>query len=136
MPAPYEGGCQCGALRYRVEGKPLALAACHCTDCQRQSGSAFGMSLIVPKDSFRLLAGEPKIFARTAASGRLVNCAFCPACGTRIYHEPAYMETTLNIKPGTLDDTSGLVPGIHVWTKSKQSWVVIPEGVRCIDGQP
>jgi hypothetical protein len=46
------------------------------------------------------------------------------------------METTLNIKPGTLDDTSGLVPGIHVWTKSKQSWVVIPEGVRCIDGQP
>ena len=69
-----EGGCQCGALRYRVNGEPIALAVCHCRECQRQSGSAFGMSLVVPKDSFQLLSGEPKTFTRTADSGRSVVC--------------------------------------------------------------
>ena len=123
-------------MRYRIEGKPLSLAACHCTECQRQSGSAFGMSLIVPKDAFRLLAGEPRTFTRTADSGWTVGCVFCPSCGTHIYHEPARMKETLNIKPGTLDDTSWLTPGLHLWTKSKQPWVPIPEGVRCFDGQP
>ncbi len=131
-----EGGCQCGALRYRLEGEPVALVACHCTECQRQSGSAFGMSLIVPKDAFQLLCGEPKRFARTADSGRSVECAFCPACGTRIHHEPTYRKDTLNIKPGTLDDTSWLSPALHVWTKSKQPWVPIPEGMRSLEGQP
>lgn len=136
MGDPREGGCQCGTVRYRLEGEPVALVACHCTECQRQSGSAFGMSLIVPKDAFQLLSGEPKQFDRTADSGRSVECAFCPACGTRIYHEPSSSKDTLNIKPGTLDDTSWLSPALHVWTKSKQPWVLIPEGVRCFEGQP
>ena len=131
-----EGGCQCGALRYRVNGEPIALAVCHCRECQRQSGSAFGMSLVVPKDSFQLLSGEPKTFTRTADSGRSVVCAFCAACGTRIYHEPSRMRDTLNIKPGTLDDTSWLAPSVHVWTKSKQPWVGIPGDVHCVDTQP
>jgi len=131
-----QGGCQCGGVRYRLEGEPVALAVCHCAECQRQSGSAFGMSLIVPKDAFRLLSGEPKTFSRKADSGRIVECAFCGTCGTRIYHAPSYMADTLNIKPGTLDDTSWLAPSIHVWTQSKQPWVQIPEGVRCVDGQP
>ncbi len=136
MRDPREGGCQCGAVRYRLEGEPVALITCHCTECQRQSGSAFGMSLIVPKDSFQLLAGDLKWFVRTADSGRAVDCAFCPACGTRIYHEPTSRKDTLNIKPGTLDDTSWLSPALHVWTKSKQPWVPIPEAVRCFEGQP
>ena len=136
MSDPREGGCQCGAVRYRLEGEPVALIACHCTECQRQSGSAFGMSLIVPKDAFQLLSGELKRFTRTADSGRSVECAFCPACGTRIYHEPSSRKDTLNIKPGTLDGTSWLSPALHVWTKSKQPWVPIPEGVRSFEGQP
>ena len=136
MDDPRDGGCQCGAVRYRVEGKPITLSVCHCTECQRQSGSAFGMSLIVPKGSFRLLSGAPKTFTRKAESGRTVDCAFCPDCGTRIYHRATYLKDTVNVKPGTLDDTSGLAPAIHVWTKEKQAWVSIPEGVRCFDGQP
>ena len=107
MGDPREGGCQCGAVRYRLEGEPVALVACHCSECQRQSGSAFGMSLIVSKDAFQLLSGEPKQFDRTADSGRSVECAFCPACGTRIYHEPTYRKDTLNIKTGTLDCSAG-----------------------------
>ena len=131
-----EGGCQCGATRYRVEGSPVALAVCHCTECQRQSGSAFGMSLIVPKGSFRLVRGEPKKFTRIAESGRPVDCVFCPDCGTRIYHDPAKMPDTLNVKAGTLDDTAGLSPDLHVWTECKQPWVPIPEGARRFDRQP
>lgn len=131
-----EGGCQCGQLRYRFEGAPLAIAVCHCTECQRQSGSAFGMSLLVPQNSFQLIAGEVRDFTRSSDSGRRVRCVFCPSCGTRIYHDPAYAQGILNIKPGTLDDTSWLLPTVHVWTRSKQPWVTIPDGAKCFEQQP
>ncbi len=131
-----EGGCQCGAVRYRVVGEPVVLAVCHCSECQRQSGSAFGMSLIVPKKSFQLLSGETKTFTRKAASGRNVACVFCPECGTRVYHVPGLPGDNLNIKPGTLDDRSWLAPALHVWTKSKQPWFPIPGGVPCVEEQP
>lgn len=130
------GGCQCGTLRYRIEGDPVALVVCHCRECQRQTGSAFGMSLVVPRDGLVITAGEPKIFSRVADSGRRVRCAFCPDCGTRIYHAPEAMADTVNVKPGTLDDTSGLEPRAHVWTSSKQPWVSIPDGVRQYERQP
>jgi hypothetical protein len=94
------------------------------------------MSLIVPRESFQLLRGEPKSFTRTADSGRRVECAFCPTCGTRIYHAPEVMPDTLNLKAGTLDETSWLRPGAHVWTSQKQPWLAIPEGMPCFEGQP
>ena len=131
MDSPRDGGCQCGAVRYRLTGKPLGLAVCHCSGCQRQSGSAFGMSLSIPGESFRLLSGELKTFTTECDSGRTKSCAFCPGCGTRIYHQGP--ETTLSLKPGTLDDTAWLEPDSHYWTKRKQLWVSIPDGVRCFD---
>jgi hypothetical protein len=93
-------------VRYRLEGEPLGLGVCHCTECQKQSGSAFGMSLVVPEDAFRLLSGELKSFSVVCDSGRTKQCAFCPECGTRIHHR--VFEAALSIKPGTLDDTSWL----------------------------
>ena len=130
------GRCQCGAVKYQLTGEPLALGVCHCSECQRQSGSAFGMSLIVPAESFDLVQGELKTFTRKADSGATVECSFCPTCGTRIHHRPAAMAGTVNIKPGTLDDTSWLSPDIHIWTGSKQPWVPISDEVPCIEGQP
>jgi hypothetical protein len=126
-----EGGCQCGSVRYRIAGEPLALAVCHCTECQRQSGSAFGMSLAVRTEAFRLLAGEPRTFTVTCDSGRTKTCAFCASCGTRIYHR--VHDAVLSLKPGTLDDTSWLRPTAHYWTKRKQPWVPVPDGVRCVE---
>jgi hypothetical protein len=123
-----EGGCQCGSVRYRLEAEPRGLAVCHCQGCQRQSGSAFGLSLDVPADGFRLVSGELRTFVAECDSGRTKECAFCPRCGTRIYHRGAW---GMSIKAGTLDDTSGLFPGTHFWTQRKQPWVVIPEGTRC-----
>lgn len=131
-----EGGCQCGRVRYRLGGSPLALAVCHCRECQRQSGSAFGMSLVVRKQDFTLLSGELRDFTRSSDSGRDIRCAFCPDCGTRIVHEPRYAEGVLNVKAGTLDDTSTLAPALHAWTGSKQAWVEVPADLPCFEGQP
>lgn len=121
-----EGGCQCGGVRYRLECAPGRLTACHCLDCQRQSGSAFGLSLDVPPDGLRLLSGEVQTFVVICDSGRSKECAFCGACGTRIYHRG---EWGISVKAGTLDDTSNLRPEAHYWTKRRQPWVQIPEGV-------
>ena len=133
---PMTGGCQCGAVRYTITGTPRRLTACHCTDCQRQSGSAFGMSLVVAAEDFRLTEGELARHETVSAAGRRKAGCFCPACGTRIYHQAEWRRGDLTVKPGTLDDTSGLVPDMHIWTASKQPWVVIPEDVESHPGQP
>ncbi len=136
MGSTLNGGCQCGAVRYRIEGDPISLVACHCKECQRQSGSAFGMSLTVRTTDFKL-TGDVTIYRRTADSGKYVNCAFCPTCGTRVYHEPERMNgLAVNVRAGTLDDTSALEPVAHAWTRSKQTWFVLPNGVTQFDKQP
>ena len=136
MPTKYSGGCQCGNIRYEIVGIPKQLVACHCTDCQRQSGSAFGMTLPVSEEDFRLIKGELKTFASKSAAGRAKLGAFCPECGTRIYHKPEWRKGTVSVKPGTLDDTGWLKPDMHLWTSSKQSWVIIPEGAETFEKQP
>lgn len=134
MPHPYTGGCQCGAVRYTLNAEPMRVMACHCTECQRQSGSAFGMSMLV-KRSDLVVTGTLKSFTRTADSGNANTGAFCPECGNRIYNVPGYAEDRLVLKPGTLDDTSWVHPQAFIWMKSAQSWIETPDGVRCFDGQ-
>lgn len=131
-----QGQCQCGQVRYAVDGDPFFLAVCHCTECQRQSGSAFGMSLFYPESAFKLLRGTLKKYTRSADSGNQLDCFFCPECGTRIYHGSGDGSPVIKIKPGTLDDTSWLKPVAHAWTKSKQAWVTIPEGTSTHETQP
>ena len=131
-----EGGCQCGHVRYAVAGDPISVGVCHCRECQRQTGSAFGMSFVVPKDAFRLLSGRVKSFTRPSDSGRPVVCAFCPECGTRIYHEANWLPGTLNVKPGTFDDPSFLRPTAEVWTVRKHPWVTLVAVEHSFEGQP
>ena len=113
MPAPYTGGCQCGSVRYVLATEPIRLVACHCKECQRQSGSAFGMSMPVKKDGL-IVTGPTKQFTRIADSGAEVTGVFCPDCGTRIYHVPQPAQDVVSLKPGTLDDTSWLRPGTFI----------------------
>lgn len=136
MTVPRSGGCQCGAVRYRIEAEAVSVGICHCRQCQRQSGSAFGMSYIVPKEAFHLSSGTLKTFTRTSDSGRPVVCAFCPDCGTRIYHEARWLEGVLNVKPGTFDDTSFLRPTAQVWTAERQAWLAPHAELRSFEGQP
>lgn len=126
-----EGGCQCGFVRYRIADCPTVVSICHCRDCQRQSGSAFGMSLALAEGAFELLSGELASFEVAAASGRVKTCAFCPNCGTRILHSS---ESWTSLKAGTLDDPTRLVPDGHWWTSRKQDWVTIPLGVKQFPG--
>lgn len=122
----FEGQCQCGEVKYRVVGTPVTLFACHCTECQRQSSSAFGMALWVRDADVQSLSGELKEWIRTTPSGRSMVCSFCPTCGTRLFHKILGQSRLMSIKPGTLDDTRRLQPAGHIWTRSKQHWVPIP----------
>ena len=131
-----EGGCQCGAIRYEIVGPSKRLMVCHCTDCQRQSGSAFGMTLVIDEGDFQLKKGKLKSFASTSDGGRAKLGTFCPDCGSRIYHKLDWRKGALSVKPGTLDSTLWLKPEIHIWTKSKQPWVAIPDGVEAYETQP
>jgi hypothetical protein len=134
MPAPYTGGCQCGSVRYVVTTEPTRLLACHCKECQRQSASAFGMSMPVKKDSLTV-TGQTKQFTRDADSGNEVTGVFCPDCGVRIYHVLKSSPDTVSIKPGTLDDTRWLRPELFIWMKSAQGWLPVPDGVKALEEQ-
>lgn len=125
--APITGGCQCGAVRYEITVAPLALYVCHCRECRKQSSSAFGMSVFVPRAGFRLTKGTVKNWSRPTDSGRVLDCKFCPECGSRIWHETAGGSETVSVKGGSLDQPLDLNEAIHVWTSRKLPGVIIPD---------
>jgi hypothetical protein len=92
------------------------------------------MSAVIPQEHFRITRGEPKMFPRRTSQTKVMECWFCPDCGTRLYHMPG--EAKRNVKPGALDDTSWLKPTIHFWTRSAQTWVDIPDGDTRYETQP
>lgn len=124
MSKPLEGKCQCGEVHYCVTGIPITVFACHCTECQRQSSSAFGMALWVKNAEVKFSRGEVRNWIRDMPSGRSMECSFCPNCGTRLFHKVLGQSEVLSIKPGTLNDTTWLKPAGHIWTRSAQPWVL------------
>ena len=123
-PLPIKGGCQCGQLRYELKAKPVVFYVCHCTNCQRHTSSAFGESLFAERSDVEF-SGRLARHEWTADSGNAREGLFCPDCGTRVWHG-SVGRTLGNIKAGTLDDTSWLVPAAHIWTRSKQPFVALP----------
>jgi hypothetical protein len=141
MSLPLTGGCLCGAIRYEILEAPVLTYTCHCTDCQHLTSSAFSTAIIVPDSAFRLIAGEPRLTYSTADSGRMKTRFLCPDCGCWICGPPHPGMTPLDVavrrvRAGTLDDTSWLRPTAHFWTRSKQCWVVLPEGDQIFETQP
>ncbi len=136
MPQSYHGGCECGSVRYVLSGEPIVIYACHCTICQSQSGSAFGLAMRVHSSDFLIVAGELKSFRRQADSGQIFTNSFCPDCGTRIHHHASKAPEHLSLKPGTLDDTSWLQPTHHVYARSAQQWFVFPEDAQVFETVP
>ena len=132
-----KGGCQCGVISYELLGPPITLYRCHCTDCQTASGSAFGMSMWVKKDDFKLTSGILKSFVRIADSNAKVESFFCGSCGVRIYAKAAVLESEhIVLKPGTLQDTDDLRPSADIWIESKQEWFELPTDTKHFQGQP
>ena len=105
----------------------MALYVCHCMECRKQSASAFGMSFIVPRSGFRVTNGTPQFWIRKADSGREVACAFCPHCGSRLWHERSGVTDTVTIKAGSLDQAVDFSTAIHIWTSRKLPGLVIPQ---------
>jgi hypothetical protein len=136
MKLPQTGGCQCGALRYEITQAPIMVYTCHCTDCQRMTSSAFSIGGSLLDGAFRLVRGEPKAVQRVADSGRVTTRWVCPECGSWVCAAPRDGSTVRNVRGGTLDDTSWLRPTVHIWTRSKQPWVPLPEGGRNFEAQP
>ncbi|HEY8604194.1 GFA family protein [Tsuneonella suprasediminis] len=124
-----EGGCNCRHARYKLHGAPLAVAACHCRNCQRQSGSAYSVNLVVAGDSVAI-EGELACYEDPdSESGKPVLREFCPNCGSPIRSIPTASPAMVAIKAGTLDNPDAFPPAIHIWTCQMLDWVDVPEGV-------
>jgi len=133
---PVEGGCICGAIRYRLSAPPLGVYNCHCKDCQRSAGSAFSSSMIVNRETLTVIAGETDTYNKTAQSGRVVRQHSCGVCATRLFNEPLSSTAVYVLRPGTLDDSSWAIPVGNIWTDSKAPWVEIDPAVPNFPGQP
>lgn len=129
------GGCQCGQVRYQITGPPPAVYACHCRECQKQSTSAFALSMPVAREHFSLHGNVAK-WQRQSYSGGTTDCHFCPDCGTRIYHSSSRSPALITVKSGSLDDQSSLIPIAHLWVARKQSWLLLDENVAMHQTQP
>ena len=133
---PLFGGCQCGAIRYELSHGPLHLYVCHCTECRKQSASAFGISFIVPQNALRLTQGEPRLWSRPTDTGNTLDCAFCGECGSRLWHKRRSATDTLSIKGGSLDSPPDLRQATHIWTTRMLPGIVLPQGVAQFPGEP
>ena len=133
---PMAGGCPCGAIRYEIASFPLLLYSCNCTDCQRASGSAFALNMPVLAKDFHVLQGEPRGWHHTSPTGVAVISWFCENCGGRLYGERAGREEIVNLRAGTLDDTTWLVPVAHIFMRSAQAWVLPAADAECHETGP
>jgi hypothetical protein len=132
-PFPLEGGCDCRFVRYRMQTRPLFVHCCHCRWCQRETGSSYALNAMIEADRVTNLGGEPEIVDTPSASGKGQRIARCPRCGIAVWSHYAGAGPALKfVRVGTLDDPDRLPPDIHIFTASKQPWVVIPPGAPSV----
>ena len=133
MENTFEGGCACGAVRYRMTSEPMFVHCCHCRDCQRQTGSAFVLNALIETDRVQLLKGEPQPTAAPTDSGRPHRIFRCPECQTAVWSEYGGVGALRFVRVGTLDEPAALAPDVHIYTRSKVPWVALPEGVPAFE---
>ncbi|MEC9347790.1 MAG: GFA family protein [Pseudomonadota bacterium] len=128
-----EGGCTCGAVRYRMDGPPMIVHACHCTWCQRETGSAFAINAVIEAARVTVLCGQPVAVMTPSASGRGQRIWRCPACHVALWSNYPDAGPKVNfIRVGTLDDPGALPPDIHIFTATRLAWVQLPDGVPAV----
>lgn len=127
----HEGGCVCGAVRYRVTNAPFRTGVCHCKFCQRRTGSAFGIGVYFRKDDFELVRGELRSYEhRSDETGRWLRMEFCPRCGTTVTWTLELFPEGRGVAGGSFDDPGWLRIERHTWTRSKQPWVPLPPDIE------
>jgi hypothetical protein len=131
---PFDGGCDCAAVRYRMTSAPLFVHCCHCRWCQRESGASFALNAMIEADRVVLLEGEPEIVNTPSNSGKGQKIARCPTCRIAVWSNYAGAGDAVRfVRVGTLDEPDRLPPDIHIFTASKQPWVVIPAGMPAVE---
>jgi len=128
MSAEREGGCTCGAVRYRLASEPLFVHCCHCLNCQRQTGSAFVINVLIETDRLEVLEGEPHAVSVPRSGDKKQKIWRCPKCQTALFSQYTTPHIRF-VRAGTLDDPSSVAPDVHIFTRSKVPWVTLPDSV-------
>jgi hypothetical protein len=129
-----DGGCTCRAVRYRMAGPPLFVQCCHCRWCQRETGASFALNAMIESDRVTLLQGEPEIVLTPSESGTGQKIARCPTCRVAVWSNYGGSgDLARYVRVGTLDEPDRLPPDIHIFTMSKQPWVVMASGVPAVE---
>jgi hypothetical protein len=129
----HEGGCFCGQIRYRMQGRPMFIHCCHCTDCQRQTGSAFAVNAVIETDRVEILSGAPVVVTLPTDSGRPHDVYRCEACQSALWSDYGRRLWLSFLRVTTLDEPAGFVPDVHIYTRSKLPWVVLPEDAAAFE---
>lgn len=130
------GGCNCGAVGYEIAGAPLAVIACHCTSCRRQSGAAFSVNLVVRADKMTVEGALASWMDPDTESGAPIERQFCGQCGSPIRSVPTAAPKMIALKAGTLDAPEPFAPQMHIWTRSALPWATIPDGLPRFEKGP
>jgi hypothetical protein len=128
-----EGGCACSAVRYRLTDKPMFVHCCHCLDCQRQTGSAFVLNALIEAGKAEVLTGAPAPWRMPTDSGKPHDIYRCPQCQTALWSEYGGRSQIRFVRIGTLDNPAALRPDVHIYTRSKQPWITLPEGTPAFE---
>jgi len=132
MATRLEGGCSCGAVRYRLRSEPMFVHCCHCLNCQRQTGSAFVVNLLIEADRVEVVAGEPRAADVPRDDGSTQRIYRCPACQVAVFSEYTRPQVWF-VRAGTLDDPAVVSPDVHIYTRSKLDWLVLPDDVPAFE---
>ena len=129
-----EGGCSCGAVRYRLTDAPMFVHCCHCTSCQTETGSAFVLNALIESDRVETIAGAPEPLMTPSESGKGQQIWRCPDCRVALWSNYGGAADRLRfVRVGTLDDSGALPPDVHIYTRSKLPWVILPDGVPAFE---
>ncbi|MEY4882589.1 MAG: hypothetical protein RIS34_443 [Pseudomonadota bacterium] len=133
-PTTFEGGCTCRSVRYRMTSKPMFVNCCHCTWCQRETGTAFALNAMIEADRVQLLQGEVDVINTPTNSGKGQKIARCPTCKIALWSNYAGAGDAVRfVRVGTLDEPGRLPPDIHIFTSTKLPWVVLPLGIPAVE---
>lgn len=129
----FEGGCTCRAVRYQMTSRPLFVHCCHCRWCQRETGTAFALNALIEADRVVLLKGEPEVVNTPSNSGKGQKITRCPVCRIALWSNYAGAGDAVRfVRVGTLDEPDRFLPDIHIFTSTKQPWVVLPPGTPAV----
>lgn len=137
MADTHEGGCLCGAVRYRVEGDPVRSSVCHCTFCQRRTGSAFATAAFFPEERVTLTGDTLSEYEHVSDESQTwLRLGFCHQCGTTVGVTIERLPGARGVFVGTFDDPNWVKIDKHIWTRSAVKWMVFPPGVECHEKSP